>query len=223
MLFKNRMDAGKRLARLLRPYTQRPDAIVVALPRGGVPVAAEIAQALNLPLDVLVVRKLGVPHSEETAMGAITSKEFQYLNQDLIQQLKIPPTVIKQTIQREQTELQRREHAYRDALPPLDLHDRTVILVDDGLATGATIRVAITAVQAQQPQELIVAVPVAAKFICQQIGAQVDRIVCAETPEPFRAVGLWYDEFDQTTDAEVRSLLQQSRHHMLETAGRDRS
>jgi putative phosphoribosyl transferase len=222
MLFKNRVDAGKRLASLLRLYAHRPDVSVIALPRGGVPVAAEIARELNAPLDVLVVRKLGVPRSEEMAMGAITSGNFQYLNDDLIQRLNIPAAAISAVIQREQRELARREKAYRDDRPPLNLRDRTVILVDDGLATGATMRVAIEAVQQQQPKEFTVAVPVAAKEICQQLGEYADRIVCAETPQPFHAVGLWYQEFDQTSDEEVQTLLDQARSRVLETAGRDR-
>lgn len=222
MLFQNRVDAGKRLASLLRLYAHRPDVSVIALPRGGVPVAAEIARELNAPLDVLVVRKLGVPRSEEMAMGAITSGDFQYLNDDLIQRLNIPAEAISAVIQREQRELERREKAYRDDRPPLNLRDRTVILVDDGLATGATMRVAIKAVQQQQPKEFIVAVPVAAKEICQQLGTYVSHIICAETPQPFHAVGLWYQEFDQTSDKEVQTLLDQARNRVLETAGRDR-
>jgi putative phosphoribosyl transferase len=222
MLFKNRVDAGKRLASLLRLYAHRPDVSVIALPRGGVPVAAEIARELNAPLDVLVVRKLGVPRSEEMAMGAITSGNFQYLNDTLIQRLNIPAEAISAVIQREQRELARREQAYRDDRPPLNLRDRTVILVDDGLATGATMRVAIEAVQQQQPKEFTVAVPVAAKEICHQLGTQVDHIVCAETPQPFHAVGLWYQEFDQTSDEEVQTLLDQARNRVLEAAGRDR-
>lgn len=222
MLFQNRVDAGKRLASRLRLYAHRPEVSVIALPRGGVPVAAEIARELNAPLDVLVVRKLGVPRSEETAMGAIVSGNYQYLNDDLIQRLKIPAETISAVIQREQRELERREQAYRDDLPPLNLRDRTVILVDDGLATGATMRVAIEAVQQQQPQEFVVAVPVAAKEICQQLGTLVDHIICAETPQPFHAVGLWYQEFNQTSDAEVQAILAQARHRVLEMAGRDR-
>lgn len=222
MLFKNRVDAGKRLAHLLRLYSERPDVIVLALPRGGVPVAAEVAEVLAAPLDVVVVRKLGVPRSEEMAMGAITSGEYRYLNQTLIKQLNISQRAIDNVIEREKQELVRREKAYRADRPPLDLRDRTVILVDDGLATGATMRVAIEAVQHHQPKELVVAVPVAAKEICEQLGAQVSHMVCAETPQPFHAVGLWYEEFDQTSDDEVRSLLVQARDRALELAGRDR-
>lgn len=222
MLFQTRIDAGRRLAKLLRLYTHCPNAIVLAIPRGGVPVAAEIAEAIVAPLDVLVVRKLGVPTSEETAMGAIASGNFQFLNQDLVERLHISPEAIDSEMQQEAQELARREQAYRDGLPPLDLRDRIVILVDDGLATGASMQVAIAAVKQHVPEELIVAVPVAAKDICQQVGAEVDHIVCAETPQPFYAVGLWYEEFPQTTDDEVKSLLRQARHRTLEAAGNHR-
>ncbi len=219
MLFQNRIDAGKRLASLLQSYANRPDVIVIALPRGGVPVAAEVAQALDAPLDVLVVRKLGVPGAEETAMGAIASGDFRYLNQDLVERLDISPQMINAVVQQEQQELMRRQKAYRDDLPPLDLRDRTVILVDDGLATGATIQVAIEAIQQQQPKELTVAVPVAEPGICDWVGKAVDHIICAETPRPFYAVGLWYQEFSQTSDDEVRSLLRQVRNQIPEAAG----
>ncbi|PSN19153.1 hypothetical protein C7271_08825 [filamentous cyanobacterium CCP5] len=148
-----------------------------------------------------------MPGSEEMAMGAIAAGGFRYLNQALVQQLNLSPQVIRATLQREQQELARREQVYRGDRPPLDLNRRTVILIDDGLATGATLQAAIAAVKAQQPKTLVVAVPVAAKDTCQQIGATVDRIVCGETPQPFRAVGLWYEDFPQTTDREVQWLL----------------
>lgn len=219
MLFQNRIDAGQQLANRLQSYVDRPDVIVIALPRGGVPVAAEIANAIEAPLDVLVVRKLGVPGSEETAMGAIASGDFRYFNQDIVQTLNISPEVIDVVVSREQQELIRREKAYRDDLPPLDLRDRAVILVDDGLATGATIQVAIEAIKQQQPKELTVAVPVAESSICDWVGEAVDHIICAETPRPFYSVGLWYKEFSQTSDDEVRSLLHQVRHQVPEAAG----
>jgi putative phosphoribosyl transferase len=219
MLFQNRIDAGQRLASLLQSYADRPDIIVIALPRGGVPVAAEIAKTIEAPLDVLVVRKLGVPGAEETAMGAIASGDFRYLNQDLVGRLRIPPEAIDEVVQREQQELKRREKAYRDDLPPLDLQNRTIILVDDGLATGATIQVAIEAIQQQQPKELTVAVPVAEPGICDWVSKAVDHIICAETPRPFYAVGLWYKEFSQTSDDEVRSLLRQVRSQIPEAVG----
>lgn len=222
MLFKDRMDAGQQLAHHLTSYTDHPDVMVVALPRGGVPVAAEIAEAIHAPLDVLVVRKLGVPGAEETAMGAIASGDFRYLNQGLVNHACISPGEINATMQKEQQELQRRERAYRDDSPPLDLRDRTVILVDDGLATGATIQVAIAAAKQQQPRELTVAVPVAEPDICDWIGEAVDHIVCAATPRPFYAVGHWYKTFSQTSDDEVRTLLRQARSHPSETANRSR-
>ncbi|MBD1872108.1 phosphoribosyltransferase [Nodosilinea sp. FACHB-131] len=218
MLFKSRVDAGQRLANLLQPYANRPDVIVIALPRGGVPVAAQVANALDAPLDVLVVRKLGIPGFRETAMGSIASGNFLYFNQDLIRRLAITPEEIDVVVQQEQEELRRREHAYRDNLAPLDLRDRIVILVDDGLATGATIQVAIEAVKQQRPKKLIVAVPVGDREVCDSVGTAVDRIICAETPQPFYAVGLWYEEFSQTSDDEVRSLLHQAKPRSRETA-----
>lgn len=184
--------------------------------------AAEVARAIGAPLDVLVVRKLGVPRSEETAMGAIASGDFRYLNQELVERLRISPQVIDNVVRREQQELRRREQAYRDDLPPLDLSDRIVILVDDGLATGATMQVAIAAIQHQHPQELVVAVPIAEPSICDWVGQAVDRIICAETPRPFYAVGLWYQEFSQTSDEEVRSLLRQVRNQVPEATGSHR-
>ncbi|MBD2105641.1 phosphoribosyltransferase [Nodosilinea sp. FACHB-13] len=217
MLFKNRVDAGQRLANLLQPYANRPDVTVVALPRGGVPVAAEVANALSAPLDVLIVRKLGIPGFRETAMGSIASGNFLYFNQDLIRRLAITPEEIDVVVQHEQEELRRREQVYRDDLVSLDLRDRIVILVDDGLATGATIQVAIEAVKQQRPKKLIVAVPVADREVCDSVGTVVDRIICAETPQPFYAVGLWYEEFAQTSDDEVRALLNQAKHRSLET------
>ncbi|PZV01249.1 MAG: phosphoribosyl transferase [Leptolyngbya sp.] len=218
MLFKNRVDAGKRLANLLQPYANRSDVIVIALPRGGVPVAAEVAAAIGAPLDVLVVRKLGIPGFRETAMGSIASGNFIYFNQDLIQRLAITSEEINVAVQHEQEELRRREKAYRDDLLPLDLRDRIVILVDDGLATGATMQVAIEAVKQQRPRKIIVAIPVAEREVCDAVGTVVDRIICAETPQPFYAVGLWYEEFAQTSDDDVRSLLHQAQHRSLETA-----
>lgn len=216
MLFQNRVEAGQRLVNLLQPYANRPGVIVIALPRGGVPVAAEVANALGAPLDVLVVRKLGIPGFRETAMGSIASGNFIYFNQDLIRRLAITPEEIDVVVQHEQEELRRREQAYRADLAPLDLRDRIVILIDDGLATGATIQVAIEAVKQQRPKQLIVAVPVADQEVCDSVGTVVDRIVCAETPQPFYAVGLWYEEFSQTSDDEVRSLLHQAKHRYRE-------
>jgi putative phosphoribosyl transferase len=190
MLFQNRVEAGQRLAKRLRSYTNHPDTLVLALPRGGVPVAAEIADVIHAPLDILVVRKLGVPGFEEMAMGAIASGNVQYLNQDVIESQRIPNEAISQVIQREKAELSRREKTYRNGRPPFTVQDHVVILVDDGLATGATMRAAIQAIKQHHPQEIIVAVPVAAPEICQILEAEVDQVICAETPRPFYAVGL---------------------------------
>lgn len=222
MLFQNRIDAGQRLAKALHSYADRQNKIVLALPRGGVPVAAEVARALEAPLDVLVVRKLGVPGSEETAMGAIATGNYKYLNQNFIKRLGISSDAIDTVVQRESKELARREEKYRKGRPPLDLSDRTVILIDDGLATGATMRSAIKAVKHHQPREFVVAVPVAAPEICEEISSEVDHIICAETPRPFYAVGLWYQQFSQTTDDEVRSLLKRAEQRIPEAAGRNR-
>ncbi|MEB3355646.1 MAG: phosphoribosyltransferase [Synechococcales bacterium] len=215
MIFHDRIDAGQQLARQLRPYANRPEVIVLGLPRGGVPVAAEVATALKAPLDVLVVRKLGVPGAKEMAMGAIASGSVRYLNRPLIQQLKISPSEVESVTLQEEQELSRREKAYRNGRPPLDVQDRIAILVDDGLATGATMRAAIQALQQHHPKGIVVAVPVAAAEICEQFRQQVDAVVCAETPDPFRAVGLWYEQFPQTSDDEVRTLLRRSLGQML--------
>lgn len=221
MVYQNRIEAGERLAQLLSWYGDQSDVSVVALPRGGVPVAAPVAEALGAPLDVLVVRKLGLPGSEETAMGAIATGGFQYLNQILVQRRELSPEAVGEVIQREERELKRRQRAYRGGLPPLEVKNRTVILIDDGLATGATMRVAIAAMHSHQPQTLIVAVPVASEDICQDLSPTVDKIICAETPQPFYAVGLWYQEFPQTSDQEVQRLLKQARYRTLATASRN--
>ncbi|MGF1500022.1 MAG: phosphoribosyltransferase [Elainellaceae cyanobacterium] len=210
MIFRDRTDAGQRLAQHLRSYSDRPDTIVLGLPRGGVPVAAEVAEALNLPLDVLVVRKLGVPGSEEMAMGAIASGNVRYLNRPLIERLKISALDIEGVTIEEQQELNRREKAYRNGRPPLDVQNCSVILVDDGLATGATMRAAVEALKQRHPKQIVVAVPVAAAEICERLRQQVNAVVCAETPDPFRAVGIWYEQFPQTTDDEVRTLLRRA-------------
>lgn len=207
MLFQDRTDAGKRLATRLTAYERQPQTIVLGLPRGGVPVAFEVAQALELPLDVLIVRKLGLPDQKEMAMGAIASGHVRILNQRLLQNLQLSPEVIEQVTREEQRELERRERAYRGNRPPLELCDRTVILVDDGLATGATMKAAVAALQRQHPARIVVAVPVGSTHACQTFEKIIDDIVCAESPEPFSAIGLWYDNFDQTTDEEVRNLL----------------
>jgi predicted phosphoribosyltransferase len=207
MRFRDRTEAGRVLAEGLTNYAGRPDVVVLALPRGGVPVAFEAARALRAPLDVFVVRKLGVPGHEELALGAIASGGTRVLNDDVVRLLHIPPETIDAVTRGEEQELQRRERAYRGDRPPLDVRGRTVILVDDGLATGATMRAAVAALRQRQPDRVVVAIPVAAPATCEEFAREVDSLVCARTPEPFGAVGLWYEDFSQTTDDEVRDLL----------------
>jgi erythromycin esterase-like protein/predicted phosphoribosyltransferase len=206
-LFQNRRDAGRVLARLLDDYRDQPDLIVLGLPRGGVPVAYEIAAALRAPLDVFLVRKLGVPGREELAMGAIASGGAVVVNEDVVRGLGIGPEVIQRVAEQEARELLRRERAYRDGLPPLDLRGKTVIVVDDGLATGASMRAAIQALRRYRPRRIVVAVPAAPESTCQELTAMVDDVICATTPSPFFAVGASYWDFNQTTDEEVRDLL----------------
>ena len=210
MLFQDRTEAGQKLAEKLKPYANRQDVVVLGLPRGGVPVAFEVAIILNVPLDIFLVRKLGVPGREEMAMGAIASGGVRILNQEVIESMHISTEEIARTAALEQRELSRREAAYRGNRPFLDLSDRTVILVDDGLATGATMQAAAVAIRQQNPRQIIAAVPVSAAEVCDKLQIKVDKIICAETPSPFRAVGLWYDEFSQTTDKKVQNLLQQA-------------
>ena len=205
--FRDRAEAGRVLAEKLEAYANRSDVVVLALPRGGVPVAFEVARKLNAPLDVFLVRKLGVPGHAELAMGAIASGGVRVLNEDVVDYLRIPDEVIDAVAAEEQRELDRRERAYRGYAGAPDVRGRTVILVDDGLATGSSMRAAVIALREQQPARIIVAVPVAARATCDEFRSQVDEIVCAVTPEPFRAVGLWYEDFSQTSDEEVRNLL----------------
>ncbi|WP_066384231.1 MULTISPECIES: phosphoribosyltransferase [unclassified Anabaena] len=213
MLFQNRTTAGQTLASNLGEYVNQPDVIVLALPRGGVPVAFEVAQALNAPLDVLVVRKLGVPNQEELAMGAIASGGVRIINQQIVNELNFSEEVIARVAAQEQRELERREAMYRGDEPFPELQGRTVILVDDGLATGATMWAAVLAVRQKQPKEIVIAVPVAASETCQQLENKVEKIVCAATPSPFYSVGMWYEEFPQTTDEQVRELLKKANNH----------
>jgi len=205
--FADRAEAGELLAERLTAYSDRDDVVVLALPRGGVPVAREVARALGVPLDVYMVRKLGVPGHEELAMGAIATGGVRLLNHDVIDALGIPMVVIDAVAAREQQELARREQAYRGDRGPIVLTNKTVILVDDGLATGATMRAAVMAARQQQPARVIVAVPVGAISTCADLKAEADDVVCVRTPDPFVAVGLWYRDFTPTTDHEVRSLL----------------
>lgn len=210
MIFEDRQDAGRQLARRLEHLHAQPDTIVLALPRGGVPVAYEVARALELPLDIFLVRKLGAPGHEELAMGALTSDGTTVFNADVIYELGIPQPAIDHTIARERLELQRREQQYRAGQPPLDLEGRTVILVDDGLATGATMRAAVRALR-PVAHYVIVAVPVGAASTCDELSREADAVICLDTPDPFGAVGVFYRDFSQTTDDEVRNLLSQSR------------
>ena len=209
--FRDRHDAGRLLATKLARYANRPDVLVLALPRGGVPVAYEVARALGAPLDVFVVRKLGVPGQEELAMGAVATGGVRVLNHELVSGLGIPAHVIDAVTEREFQELARREQLYRGDRPPPDVRGRTVIIVDDGLATGATMHAAIQALRQQKPAHIVVAVPTASPETCEALRAEVDDVICAITPEPFYAVGLWYGDFSQTTDEEVRELLARSR------------
>ena len=211
MLFRDRTEAGRMLAHRLAAYANYSDAMVLALPRGGVPVAFEIAEALNLPLDILVVRKLGVPGHEEFAMGAIASGGARILNQDLIRQLSLSDEIIGHIVAREQRELERRERTYRGQRPELDVRDHIVIIVDDGLATGSSMRAAITALRQKRPTKLIVAVPVGARMTCSELEALADEVICLEKPENFSAVGLWYRDFSQVMDEEVNDLLERNR------------
>ncbi|MDQ3253670.1 MAG: phosphoribosyltransferase [Acidobacteriota bacterium] len=210
MIYQDRIEAGKRLAAELAEYANRADVLVLALPRGGVPVAFEVAEALHAPLDVFLVRKLGVPGHEELAMGAIATGGVRVINEDVVRYLNIPDEVIETVAMDEQRELERRERAYRDGRAAPDVQGRTVILVDDGLATGSTMRATAMALRQQQPARIVVAVPVASSQTCDEFRAEVDDIVCAVTPEPFRGVGQWYEDFSQTTDEEVHDLLERA-------------
>jgi len=205
--FDNRRQAGEVLATKLTTYADRPDVLVLALPRGGVPVGFALAYALHVSFDVFLVRKLGVPGHEELAMGAIASGGVRVLNTEIIHLLNIPDALIDLVAAQEQREIDRRERQYRDGRPAPAILGQTVILVDDGLATGATMRAAATAVRHSQPARLIIAVPTAAPETCVALQEEADEVICAMTPEPFYAVGLWYADFTQVTDAEVRDLL----------------
>lgn len=209
-IFKDRMEAGRRLAEKLTRYADQPHVRILALPRGGVPVAYEIAKTLHLPLDVFIVRKLGVPGHEELAMGAITTGGTRVLNEEVIDQLQIPPQLIERVIHNEEKELQRRETSYRENRLPLQVQGQTIILVDDGLATGSTMLAAVRALRKMDPDRIVVAVPVAAEEICKILKEEVDEMICDLTPEPFHAVGLWYENFSQTSDEEVRDLLRKA-------------
>ncbi|MGV2829242.1 phosphoribosyltransferase [Myxosarcina sp. GI1(2024)] len=210
MLFRDRTDAGRQLAKKLMVYADHNDILVLGLPRGGVAVAFEVAQALNAPLDVLLVRKLGVPGNEELAMGAIASGGIQIINDELVARLNLNQQAIARVVASEEKELLRRERVYRANRPPLAVNERTVILVDDGLATGATMNAAVTAIKQQNPKQVIAAVAVAAPETCDKTLIKADRIICVKTPKPFFAVGLWYRNFPPTTDEEIVELLERA-------------
>jgi predicted phosphoribosyltransferase len=209
-VFRDRTEAGRQLAQQLAGYANRPDVLVLALPRGGVPVAFEVAKALHAPLDVFLVRKLGVPGHEELAMGAVATGGVRVLNEPVVRALRIPQYVIDAVAAWEEQELARRERLYRGDRPPPDVRGRTVVLVDDGLATGSTMQAAVKALRQQQPAKIVVAVPTASPEACDALKLETDEVICAVTPQPFYAVGLWYEDFSQTTDEEVRELLARS-------------
>lgn len=208
MLYRDRTEAGRVLASHLADYAHRDDVVVLALPRGGVPVAEQVARAIDVPLDVFVVRKLGLPGQEELAMGAIASGGVRVLNEDVIEHLAVPERVIETVLQRERDELARREFLYRECRPLVDVTGKTVILVDDGLATGSTMLAAVQAVRRARPARVIVAVPVGASEACASLAREADGCVCPATPEPFCGVGRWYRDFTQTSDVEVREILE---------------
>lgn len=210
MIYRDRSDAGRHLGERLKRFADRDDVVVLGLPRGGIPVAYEVAGALRATLDVFVVRKLGVPGLEEYAMGAIASGGARVLNEDAIRPLRIPPSVIDFVAEREEREIRRREAAYRGERPLVEVAGKTVIVVDDGLATGSTMLAAVAALRQMAPKRIIVAVPVGSGDACRSLERVADEVECLATPEPFQAVGLWYRTFDQTTDDEVRTILSRS-------------
>jgi predicted phosphoribosyltransferase len=205
--YSDRRHAGVELSARLSHLGGRADVVILALPRGGVPVAYEVARALGAPLDIFLVRKLGLPGHRELAMGAIASGGVRVLNDDVVAWYRVPEAVIDEIAREEQVELERRASAYRDGHAPAKLKGRVVVLVDDGLATGSTMRAAVQAVRAHEPARIVVAVPVGSPDTCREFAEVADEIVCARTPERFAAVGQWYDDFSQTTDEEVRDLL----------------
>ena len=211
MLFRDRADAGRHLLSRLGAYQGRSDVVVLGLPRGGIPVGYEVARGLGAPLDVFVVRKLGVPGQEELAMGAIATGGVRVVNRDVVDALHIAPDVLDRAAEAERRELERRERSYRGDRPEPRVEGRTVILVDDGLATGSTMRAAVQALRQQRPARIVVAVPVAASATCEELRREVEDVVCFATPEPFMAVGRFYDDFSQTTDEEVHDLLASAR------------
>jgi putative phosphoribosyl transferase len=219
MYFRDRFDAGQFLAQKLLKYRHEPDVLVLALPRGGVPVAFEVAKALDAPLDVFLVRKLGVPGHEELAMGAVADGDVVVLNEDVVGPLNIPQDTIDRVTRRERQNISEQREKYRGGQPAPKVRDATVILVDDGLATGSTMRAAVTALRRQEPRQLIVAVPVGAAETCAELAGEADEVICAVMPENFMAVGVWYDDFAPTSDNTVRTLLDQASHRQHAQAG----
>jgi putative phosphoribosyl transferase len=214
-LFKDRADAGRALAGRVMRAISDPNPLILALPRGGVPVAFEVARALRAELDIFLVRKLGVPGHEELAVGALASGGIRILNHSLISDLHLSQQVIEQITAREQRELERREALYRAGRPAIPVRGRTIVLIDDGLATGASMKAASKALRAEDPQRLIVAVPIGAQQTCDEFRGEVDEVICVATPEPFLAVGIWYEDFEQTSDEEVQSLLERAAHQAV--------
>ena len=208
--FADRSEAGQQLAAQLRSYADRADVWVLGLPRGGVPIAYEIAKALHLPLDICLVRKLGVPEQPELAMGAIASGGIMVLNQEVLRSFHISDSVVQKVAAVEQQELERREQVYRGNRPMPEVSDRTVILADDGIATGSTLRAAVAILREQEPERIVVAVPVAPPASCEQLKTVVDELICLVTPDRLYSIGQWYQDFSQTTDAEVCQLLEQA-------------
>ena len=206
--FRDRAEAGQLLSRKLKPYADRHDVVVLALPRGGVPVAREVARALHVPLDVFLVRKLGTPGQEELAMGAIASGGIRVVNDEVVAALRVSPEVIDSVAAREARELARRERLYREGRPAPDVAGMAVILVDDGLATGSTMRAAVAALRQSNPKRMVVAVPVAAAPTIRDLRGEVDELVSLHTPEPFYSVGFWYEDFSQASDVEIREMLE---------------
>jgi putative phosphoribosyl transferase len=211
-LFRDRADAGRALAARGTPSLSDVNPLILALPRGGVPVAFEVARALRAELDIFLVRKLGVPGHEELAMGALASGGVRFLNRELISDLHLSQRTIEQITAREQRELERREALYRAGRPAIPIRDRHVVLIDDGLATGASMKAASKALRAEEPRCVTLAVPVAAQQTCDEFRDAVDEVICLETPDPFVAVGIWYEDFEQISDEEVRALLERATH-----------
>lgn len=210
-VFKDRRDAGRKVAEKLKPYAGRDDVIILALPRGGVPVGDEVARALDVPLDIFLVRKLGVPGQEELAMGSIASGGVLVTNEDIISAADITHESLETVAEEERKELLRREQIYRGDSPPPQIHDRVAIVVDDGLATGASMRAAVQSIKKMAPRKVVVAVPVADEQVCRDFELQADEVVCVQTPRPLHGVGAWYEDFSQLSDGEVQSILARHR------------